>query len=309
MEFWGIEVKAGQPIKADPGAEYVIHLSQASLGESKNKAESVPLYVNANGKKLVLGTLSHQNCPQLSFDLVFDQEFELSHNWKNGSVYFLGYKSYMPEEGYPFINYNSNSFFNFHAFVFFLFTDISSDEESSDEEELPLAAAENGKANTDAKTAKANVVKPEAVKQAVKVAEPSKKTKDEDNDDDDSEDESGSEDEDDSEDEDESDEMSMDDSSDDEDEETPKKVESSKKRPAETATPASSKKAKSAVTPQKTDGKKGGHTATPHPAKQAGKNSAKSPKSGGQFSCGSCSKSFGSEGGLDSHKKAKHGGK
>ncbi|GMI92234.1 HISTONE DEACETYLASE 3, histone deacetylase 2C [Hibiscus trionum] len=264
MEFWGIEVKAGQPIKADPGAEYVIHLSQASLGESKNKAESVPLYVNANGKKLVLGTLSHQNCPQLSFDLVFDQEFELSHNWKNGSVYFL---------------------------------DISSDEESSDEEELPLAAAENGKANTDAKTAKANVVKPEAVKQAVKVAEPSKKTKDEDNDDDDSEDESGSEDEDDSEDEDESDEMSMDDSSDDEDEETPKKVESSKKRPAETATPASSKKAKSAVTPQKTDGKKGGHTATPHPAKQAGKNSAKSPKS------------FGSEGGLDSHKKAKHGGK
>ncbi|XVF05241.1 hypothetical protein REPUB_Repub05bG0155100 [Reevesia pubescens] len=102
MEFWGIEVKAGQPIKTDPGANYVIHLSQASLGESKNKAESVPLYVNANGKKLVLGTLSHQNFPQLAFDLVFDQDFELSHNWKNGSVYFLGYKTYVPEEGYPF---------------------------------------------------------------------------------------------------------------------------------------------------------------------------------------------------------------
>ena len=72
---------------------------QASLGESKNKAETVPLYVNANGKKLVLGTLSHQNCPQLSFDLVFDQDFELSHNWKNGSVYFLGYKTFVPEEG------------------------------------------------------------------------------------------------------------------------------------------------------------------------------------------------------------------
>ncbi|KAK8513314.1 hypothetical protein V6N13_002064 [Hibiscus sabdariffa] len=268
MEFWGIEVKAGQPIKAEPGFGYIIHLSQASLGESKNKAESVPLYVNANGKKLVLGTLSHQNCPQLSFDLVFDQEFELSHNWKNGSVYFLGYKTYVPEEGDDF--------------------DISSDDDSSEEEELPLVDAENGKAKTDAKTVKANAGKPEAVKQAVKIAEPSKKAED---DDDDSEDESDSEEDDDSEDDDESDEMSMDGSSDDEDEETPKKVESSKKRPAETSTPAS-KKAKSVASPQKTDGKKGGHTATPHPAKQAGKNSAKTSK-----------------GGQGSQKKAKHGGK
>ncbi|MBA0594518.1 hypothetical protein Gorai_011421, partial [Gossypium raimondii] len=286
-----IEVKSGQPIKADPGANYVIHLSQASLGESKNKAESVPLYVNVDGKKLILGTLSHQSCPQLSFDLVFDEEFELSHNWKNGSVYFLG---------------------------------MSSEEESEEEEdeELPVAAAAaaavNGKAKPDAKTAKANAGKPDAVKQSGKIAEPSNNRKSEDEDDDDeSEDESGSDEEDDSDDDDESDEMSMDESSDDEDEETPKKVESSKKRPvesskkrpAEAATPASAKKAKSAVTPQKTDGKKGGHTATPHPAKQSGKNSAKSPKSGGQFSCGSCNKSFGSEGGLESHKKAKHGGK
>ncbi|KAE8688713.1 Histone deacetylase HDT1 [Hibiscus syriacus] len=262
MEFWGIEVKAGQPIKSDPGADYVIHLSQASLGEAKNKAESVPLYVNADGKKLVLGTLSHQNCPQLSFDLVFDQEFELSHNWKNGNI---------------------------------------SSEESSDEEEIPLVAAENGKSKTDAKTdvktAKTDARKPEAVKQAVKIAEPSKKTAEpskKTEDDDDSEDESDSDDSDDSEDEDEPDEMSMDESSDEEDEETPKKVESSKNRPVETATPAS-KKAKSAVSPQKSaaDGKKGGHTATPHPGKQAGKNSAKTPKSGG----------------LGSHKKAKHGGK
>lgn len=38
------------------------------------------------------------------------------------------------------------------------------------------------------------------------------------------------------------------------------------------------------------DGKKGGHAATPHPSKQAGKTTGKSPKSGGQFSCGSCNK-------------------
>ncbi|XP_039032869.1 histone deacetylase HDT1-like [Hibiscus syriacus] len=288
MEFWGIEVKAGKPIKTDPGANHVIHLSQASLGELKNKAESVPLYVNVDGKKLVLGTLSHQNCPQLNFDLVFDQDFELSHNWKNGSVYFLGYKTVVPEEG----------------------DDRFDSEEESSDDELPVAAAENGEPKTDAKTAKANAGKPEAVKkQAVKIAEPSNKKKSEDDDDSDSEDGSGSDDEDDSEDE---DEISMDDSSDDEDEdeETPKKAESSKKRPAEASTPVSAKKAKSAAaTPQKTDGKKGGHAATPHPSKQAGKSSGKSPKSGGQFSCGSCKKSFGSEGGLESHKKAKHGGK
>ncbi|KAG4192929.1 hypothetical protein ERO13_A07G188301v2 [Gossypium hirsutum] len=253
MEFWGIEVKSGQPIKADPGANYVIHLSQfrsysiveASLGESKNKAESVPLYVNVDGKKLILGTLSHQSCPQLSFDLVFDEEFELSHNWKNGSVYFLGYKTFIPEEGDDF--------------------GMSSEEESKEEEEeeLPVAAAAavNGKAMLDAKTAKANAGKPDAVKQSGKIAEPSNNKKSEDEDDDDeSEDESGSDEEDDSDDDDEFDEMSIDESSDDEDKETPKKVESSNKRPAEAATPASAKKAKSAVTPQKTDGKKGGHT-------------------------------------------------
>ncbi|XP_021278311.1 histone deacetylase HDT1-like isoform X2 [Herrania umbratica] len=290
MEFWGIEVKAGKPIKADPGANHVIHLSQATLGESKNKAESVTLHVNADGQKLVLGTLSHQNFPQLSFDLVFDQEFELSHNCKHGSVYFLGYKTFVPEEG-------DDEF------------DMSSDEESSEDEELPVAAAENGKAKTDVKPSKVNAGKPDALKQAVKIEEPSNNKKTEDDDESDSEDESGSDEEDDSEDEDESDEMSMDESSDDEDEGTPKKVEASKKRPAEAATPVSAKKAKSAATPQKTDDKKGGHTATPHPSKQAGKSSAKSPKSGGQFSCGSCNKSFGSEGGLESHKKAKHGGK
>ncbi|KAE8734846.1 Histone deacetylase HDT1 [Hibiscus syriacus] len=266
MEFWGIEVKAGQPIKADPGADYVIHLSQASLGESKNKADSVPLYVNTDGKKLVLGTLSHQNCPQLSFDLVFDQEFELSHNWKNGSVYFLGYKTYVPEEGYPFINYMSGD-------------EVSSDEE----EELPLVAAENGKAKADAKTAKANAGKPEPVKSAVKIAEPSKKTEDDDED---------------SEDEEDSDEMSEDDTSDEEDEETPKKVESSKKRPAEPATPASSKKAKSAMVRRVV-------TQQRLPSKAGWEKFNKDSKVWWSILLWS----FGSEGGLDSHKKAKHGGK
>ncbi|KAK7858966.1 histone deacetylase hdt1 [Quercus suber] len=75
-------------------------------------------------------------------------------------------------------------------------------------------------------------------------------------------------------------------------------VESSKKRPSEfaTKTPVLAKKAK-ASTPQKTDGKKvGGHTATSHLSKKGAKTPAtseqskqKSPKSGGSFSCQTCS--------------------
>lgn len=135
----GVEVKAGQPLKVQPGEDKIIHLSQvrvialvlyvfcellymasnsftcagsawnaflfffqASLGESKNKgSESIPLFLKFGDQKLVLGTLSTENFPQLSFDLVFEKEFELSHNWKHGSVYFIGYKAITPEE-YPF---------------------------------------------------------------------------------------------------------------------------------------------------------------------------------------------------------------
>ncbi|KAM7528057.1 hypothetical protein LguiB_031467 [Lonicera macranthoides] len=111
--------------------------------------------------------------------------------------------------------------------------------------------------------------------------------------------------------------MSEDDDSDDddEDEETPKKPVSAKKRPSESAskTPVQAKKAK-VETPQKTDGKKsGGHVATPHPAKKAEKTPAsknkgkeQSPKSGANIKCGSCSKTFNSDGALQSHSKAKH---
>lgn len=74
---------------------------QASLGESKNKAnDSVPLHLKFGDQKLVLGTLSQEKFPQLSFDLVFEKEFELSHNWKQGSVYFCGYRADSPDE-YP----------------------------------------------------------------------------------------------------------------------------------------------------------------------------------------------------------------
>ncbi|KAI5592588.1 hypothetical protein POPTR_004G188800v4 [Populus trichocarpa] len=276
MEFWGVEVKAGEPLKVEPKDFYMIHLSQAALGESSKKGnESVPLFLKLDEKKLVLGTLSPDKIPQLSFDLVFEREFELSHNWKNGSVFFCGYQAAIPE--------NDSDF-------------------SDDGDEIPFEKVENVKFATGTDKA----AKPEKPK-----ANPVVPSKDDESDDDDSDDDS---DEDDSGDGSEgmSLEEDLDDESDSEDEETPKKAEQSKKRTSDSAikTPVSSKKAKTA-TPQKTDGGKAGQV-TPHPAKgkaASNGNNPKTPKSGGNFSCKSCERSFGSDGALKSHSQAKHGDK
>ncbi|KAL0537861.1 hypothetical protein IC582_026852 [Cucumis melo] len=276
MEFWGVEVKAGQSLIVKPGNEKLIHLSQATLGEiKKDKAsENVTIFLKIGDQKLVLGILSAEKFPQLSFDLVFEKEFELSHNGKSG---------------------NSDA--------------------GSDDEELPLASAQNGKPSS--KDVKPGLVESNNAKKA-SLKKPLKPSKDEDDvsEDDESDDDEDSDDESDEEmlegDSGDSDEEDDDSES---DEETPKKVvESAKKRLNESATkttPLPAKKAKLA-TPEKTDSKKGGHTATPHPAKKTGKTPAaklETPKSGGQFSCKSCDRSFVSDGALQSHSKAKHGAK
>ncbi|PHU06375.1 Histone deacetylase HDT1 [Capsicum chinense] len=167
---------------------------------------------------------------------------------------------------------------------------------SESDEDIPLTLANNGRENAIYHDRKPEAGKPNAGKDStsgkqVKIVEPSKDGED-DSSDDDEDDSDGGEDEDDSDDSDES------------EEETPKKAEPSKKRKADSATktPVTDKKAK-LTTPQKTDGKKGGgHVATPHPSKQAGK----TPKSAGTHHCKPCNRSFGSEGALDSHTKAKH---
>ena len=66
---------------------------QAALGKGKKEKgnDIMPLWVLINGEKFALGTLSVEQCRQITFDLVFEKEFELSHDWKNGSVYFCGY--------------------------------------------------------------------------------------------------------------------------------------------------------------------------------------------------------------------------
>ncbi|EOA24601.1 hypothetical protein CARUB_v10017869mg [Capsella rubella] len=100
MEFWGIEVKPGKPVTVVTEHDRLIHVSQASLGECKNKKEeTVAVHVKFGDKKLLLGTLSTVNIPQIFCDLVFQNDFEISHNG-NGSVHFVGYTSpnYSEEE-------------------------------------------------------------------------------------------------------------------------------------------------------------------------------------------------------------------
>ncbi|THU62781.1 hypothetical protein C4D60_Mb01t08750 [Musa balbisiana] len=95
----GLEVQPGKTVKVDPGENKLLHLSQASLGEVKDKGnEGVPVFVKFDNKKLVIGTLSADKCAQIQYDLVFEKEFELSHGSKNTSIYFLGYKTDMLDE-------------------------------------------------------------------------------------------------------------------------------------------------------------------------------------------------------------------
>ncbi|KAL9676383.1 hypothetical protein QQ045_004597 [Rhodiola kirilowii] len=307
MEFWGVEVKAGVPLKVSPGEGKVIHLSQASIGESKKgNNESVPVHVKVDDQKLVIGTLSADKFPQIQYDVVFEKDFELSHNWKNGSVFFCGYKTQNPVDDEV---YSGDDF----------------DSDSEDEELL----LENGK-HEPAQAAAPRLLS--AAKPKEKVPVPVKDDAKADDDDDSSDDDDLSDSDDDDLSDDGDDKLKEDDDSDDEDdcsdedEETPTPKKDKKKRPTEPVSKTSvpSKKAKFA-TPQKTEGKKEagvGHVATPHPAKQTAKtpksanpktpasaSNPKTPVSASKVSCGTCSKTFNSDKALESHSKAKHAAK
>ncbi|XBJ28404.1 hypothetical protein VPH35_005514 [Triticum aestivum] len=307
MEFWGLEVKPNQSLKVSPDDDHFLHLSQGALGEVK-KDDKATMFVKIGDQKLAIGTLSTDKFPQIQFDLVFEKEFELSHNSKTSSVFFSGYKVFQPADGDEM--------------------DFDSEEESEEEQDtiIPALTKENGKpeAKEQKKQVKIDTAAPSKSKPAAK--DGGKSNKDDDSDDDDDSDEDDSQDdsgddgalipmEDDSDDSEGGDDSSDDseDSSDEEEEETPKKQETGKKRAAGSVlkTPVTDKKAKIATpSGQKTGDKKGAvHVATPHPAKKAGKTPAtsdKSPKSGGSVACKSCSKTFNSEGALASHSKAKH---
>ncbi|KAH0896175.1 hypothetical protein HID58_045743, partial [Brassica napus] len=155
------EVKAGKPLKVKPDEDCLIHLSQVCIDNGK-KGETAFLYVTVDGKKLVIGTLSQGNIPQISLDLIFDQEFELSHSLETGSVHFIGYKSpnIDDEECYS-----------------------SSDSSSSEEVEVPATDTANGNAGA----AASSVVKADSEPKA----KPAEEVKHESEDDDDEGSDSG----------------------------------------------------------------------------------------------------------------------
>ncbi|XP_008241307.1 PREDICTED: histone deacetylase HDT1 isoform X4 [Prunus mume] len=282
MEFWGVEVKSGQSVSVEPKNK-VVHLSQVCLDDVKKAKGSNPisLFVKTGNHKLVLGILSAEKFPQLPLDIFFGEKFELSHNWKNGSVHFIGYKS------------------------------LSKGDNSDSEEDVALTVVDNGKPK----------LSTEDTKKAIKSEQKEASSDDDESDDEEvgadqtkvKFEEGSSEDEDESDDDDADSEDETDDSEE-EDEETPKKADVSKKRPAESAKILANNKKAKFVTPEKTDSKKGSvHIATPYPAKLAGKKPATSdqskqqaPKSGGTFNCQSCNRSFNSDVALQSHTKAKH---
>nr|GEY91849.1 hypothetical protein [Tanacetum cinerariifolium] len=82
----------------------MLHLSQlvVSLADSGNTAKrrSVYLYAHVNNKKLLIGKLHSKKLQRLQFELVFENPFSISHTWKYGSAYFLGYQQDVAEERY-----------------------------------------------------------------------------------------------------------------------------------------------------------------------------------------------------------------
>lgn len=276
MEFWGVEVKAGESLKVRPDLFKLIHISQAAIGEVKDvkEAKHVPLRLTVGENSYVIGTLSAEDRPQLMFDLVFEKEFELSHGWKNGSVYFIGYTAEDPSTD-----------------------EIDSGDDAFSDEENVLEAL-NGKLEADVKDVKPDPKISALIKgeKNAKVAEPKKDAESDEDDDSDSEDDS--DDEDDSSDGPEgmdadgpegmdfSDDSEDDDSEeDDSEDETPKKVEQ-KKRPAPSpkVAPGSGKKAKQATPENKSGGKPFAKQNGKPAANGNNKQKTQSPKSGGQFS-------------------------
>ncbi|KAF6998137.1 hypothetical protein CFC21_014285 [Triticum aestivum] len=294
------------------------------------------MFVKIGDQKLAIGTLSTDKFPQIQFDLVFEKEFELSHNSKTSSVFFSGYKDESEEEEeekiIPALTKENGMHISplllVRASLIHLHTSFRWNIRWNGEMTLVNAFVVPFQGKPEAKEQKKQVKIDTAAHSKSKAAakDVGKSKKDDDSDDDDDSDEDDSEDdsgddgalipmEDDSDDSEDGDDSSDDseDSSDEEEEETPKKPETGKKRAAGSVlkTPVTDKKAKIATpSGQKTGDKKGAvHVATPHPAKKAGKTPAtseKSPKSGGSVACKSCSKTFNSEGALASHSKAKH---
>ncbi|CAH1447159.1 unnamed protein product [Lactuca virosa] len=91
MEFWAVEVKSGDVTDVKIGERKSLHLAQACLGAIDGEAdEPIHLHVIVNGERFALATLYPKSLPTQEFNLVFVENFKLSHDMRNGSVHFFG---------------------------------------------------------------------------------------------------------------------------------------------------------------------------------------------------------------------------
>ncbi|CAA7034001.1 unnamed protein product [Microthlaspi erraticum] len=272
MEFWGVEVKSGVSLPVDPGTDMILHISQVALGEKKNNgSEPVKIYLKVGDHKLVIGTLSHDKIPQLSTEIVSEKPCELSHSWKNGSVYFTGYLEDESEDE-PVVAQPVAKEVNLQ--VPNEDVNAGSDEESSDDDTSEDSGDDEEK------------------KVAAKVDS-----------DEDDEDDSSDEDEDDSSDEDTP--VKVEESKKRSAEGNTSKNPAASNKKAKFVTPEKSTESKKAhvhvATPHPS--KQGGKNSA---SNGESSKQQQTPKSAGAFACKSCNRSFTSEVGLQSHTKAKH---
>ncbi|KAL5227010.1 hypothetical protein ABZP36_015275 [Zizania latifolia] len=300
MCFWGVVVKPGETVKCDAPGEFYYHISQIALGPGELNG-NVQVFVKVDGKRTPLGTLSAENCPQFATDLVFEKEFELLHTSKTCDVFFCGYQAGAARRS------------------------VSPTEEGDEsDEEVPLAiplypnSDDVQSKEAQHSPSKLTALKPAASPKPKAILEETKnpgKSKADDDDineeDDDGSGQSGG-------DEDMSDEQdsSDDDGESSDEEETPPKNTKGKNRPVETHLKTPPQKKAKLATPIMDSkacgtgsGKRSGyvHVATPHPAKQAKKTPANNmTKNSTGYACKSCSKTFNSPMGLETHSKVKH---
>ncbi|XP_021305986.1 histone deacetylase HDT2 isoform X2 [Sorghum bicolor] len=294
FEYWGVVVRPGATVKCDPG-EFYCHVSQIALQDSKGN-EDVRVFVKADGKKFLIGTLSVDKYPQYTTSLVFEKEFELLHTSKTSTISALGYK----------------------------FSETSTEEGDESNEEVPQAIPLYPNADDDkSKESKCGVEKPaatESSKSKVSLEEakvPDKHKADVGGDDNDESDEDvDSEDGESGDDESSSDEDDGESSNEDDDEDSPKSTKRNN-RPAETPLKTPPGKKARITTPSmgkksvSDDAKRSNHVhvATPYPSSKQVKTARSiidNSKQSTGYACKSCSKTFYSSVGLETHCKVKH---
>uniref|UniRef100_A0A0A9GI37 C2H2-type domain-containing protein n=1 Tax=Arundo donax TaxID=35708 RepID=A0A0A9GI37_ARUDO len=300
FEHWGVVVRPGETVKCDPGELYC-HLSLIALQAGKGN-EDVRVFVKVDGKEILIGTLSVDRYPQYRTDLVFEKEFELLHTSKTSNISAIGYK-FSKSEAKP---------------------DISAEEDDDSDEEVPLAIPLYPNAADDkSEETKSGAEKLAAPKSAAAQSSNPNITLDETknpgklkaviggSNDDDSDEEGESGHEEDSSDEDDSE------SSDEGGAEDSPEITKGKNRPAETPVKTPPEKKAKIATPSmgnKTgsgSAKKSGHihVATPYPSSKQVKKTLSindNSKQSTGYACTSCSKTFHSSVGLETHCKVKH---